>query len=92
MIKKLSNCTISYCQVYREKCPLNLPHLPAGNSEACHCLCHTLQLSPCPTKDFLVNKKMPCVIMYFKDVSGQKCTFGIFPSPLPSLIYRFSLG
>ena len=69
-----------------KKFPLNLPHLPAGNSEACHCHCHAFQLSPWPTNDFLINKKMRCFIMYFQDVSGQKCTFGLCPSPLPSLI------
>ena len=84
--EKLSNGTISYFQVYSKKFPLNLPHLPAGNSEACHCHCHAFQLSPWPTNDFLINKKMRCFIMYFQDVSGQKCTFGLCPSPLPSLI------
>ena len=84
--EKLSNGTISYFQVYSKKFPLNLPHLPAGNSEACHCHCHAFQLSPWPTNDFLINKKMRCFIMYFQDVSGQKCTFDLCPSPLPSLI------
>ena len=84
--EKLSNGTISYFQVYSKKFPLNLPHLPAGNSEACHCHCHAFQLSPWPTNDFLINKKMRCFNMYFQDVSGQKCTFGRCPSPLPSLI------
>ena len=84
--EKLSNGTISYFQVYSKKFPLNLPHLLAGNSEACHCHCHAFQLSPWPTNDFLINKKMRCFIMYFQDVSGQKCTFGRCPSPLPSSI------
>ena len=84
--EKLSNGTISYFQVYSKKFPLNLPHLPAGNSEAYHSQCHALQLSPWPTNNFLINKKMRCFIMYFQDVSGQKYIFGIFPSPLPSLI------